>query len=55
MTTEEEIALANRARFVLNDEQWPQFIEMLNRTVTENPALHRLLTEPSVLENNERK
>ncbi len=50
MTTEEEIALADRTRFILDDEQWSQFIEMLDRLVTENPALHSILTEPSVLE-----
>lgn len=38
------------SRFVLNDEDWNKFVELLDRPVTENPALHRLLTETSALE-----
>jgi uncharacterized protein (DUF1778 family) len=48
--TEAEIALSMRARFVLNAEDWNRFVELLDRPVTEDPALRRLLTEPSALE-----
>jgi uncharacterized protein (DUF1778 family) len=48
--TEAEIALSLRTRFVLNGEDWNKFVELLDRPATENPALRRLLTEPSALE-----
>lgn len=50
MTVKEEIALADRRRFVLNAAQWAQFIELIDRPTTEKPALRRLLTELSALE-----
>jgi len=48
--TEAEIALSRRTRFVLDEEQWNKFVEILDRPTTEIPALRRLLTEPSALE-----
>jgi uncharacterized protein (DUF1778 family) len=48
--TEAEIALSRRTRFVLNAAEWEKFVEILDRPTTENPALRRLLTEPSALE-----
>jgi uncharacterized protein (DUF1778 family) len=48
--TEAEIALSQRTRFVLDGEDWDRFVELLDRPVTEIPALRRLLTEPSALE-----
>ena len=48
--TEAEIALSLRTRFVLNAEDWNKFVELLDRPATENPALRRLLIEPSALE-----
>ena len=48
--TEAEIALSRRNHFVLNAENWDKFVELLDRPATENPALRRLLTEPSALE-----
>jgi uncharacterized protein (DUF1778 family) len=48
---ESEIALSSRTRFVLDDEQWAKFMEMLERPVTtEKSAMKKLLTEPSALE-----
>jgi uncharacterized protein (DUF1778 family) len=48
--TEADIALSQRTRFVLNAEDWSKFVELLDRPATEDPALRRLLTEPSALE-----
>ena len=48
--TEAEIALSRRNHFILNAENWDKFVELLDRPATENPALRRLLTEPSALE-----
>jgi uncharacterized protein (DUF1778 family) len=48
--TEAEIALSRRTRFILEDEQWNKFVELLDQPVTEIPALRGLLTEPSALE-----
>jgi uncharacterized protein (DUF1778 family) len=50
MSIEEEITLADRTRFVLDPEAWARFMEMLERPPKEDPALRRLMTEPSVLE-----
>jgi uncharacterized protein (DUF1778 family) len=47
---EAEIALSRRTRFVLDTEKWDKFVEILDRPVTEIPALRRLLTEASALE-----
>jgi uncharacterized protein (DUF1778 family) len=47
---EAEIALSRRTRFVLSEEQWDKFVEMLDRPTSENPALRHLMTEPSALE-----
>jgi uncharacterized protein (DUF1778 family) len=48
--TEAEIALSARTRFVLDSERWSKFIDLLERPVTDKPALRKLLTQPSVLE-----
>lgn len=45
-----EHVLADRNRFVLDDEAWRDFMAALDRPVTDKPRLKRLLTEPSVLE-----
>lgn len=47
---EAEIALSRRTRFVLNDKDWDKFIDLLDRPVSENTALRKLMTEPSALE-----
>lgn len=42
--------LAQQRLFMLNDEQWHQFQAALDRPVQDKPALHKLLTEPGILE-----
>jgi uncharacterized protein (DUF1778 family) len=37
-------------RFVLNQEDWNKFLELINRPAVANPKLHKLLTEPTVLD-----
>ncbi|KAF3885561.1 MULTISPECIES: type II toxin-antitoxin system TacA family antitoxin [Nostocales] len=44
--------LANRHLFVLNDEQWQAFQAALERPPQDKPRLRRLLTEPSVFDEN---
>ena len=39
--------LIDRKVFTLNDEQWQQFNELLDRPVQQKPALEKLLTTPS--------
>ena len=43
-------ALADRRRFVLNDEQWQAFQQALDRPVQAKPRLKQLLSEPGVLD-----
>jgi uncharacterized protein (DUF1778 family) len=45
-----EHVLADRNRFVLDDEAWKRFMVALDRPVTDKPRLKRLLSEPSVLQ-----
>lgn len=45
--------LADRREFVLSVEQWTEFVAMLDAPPArpaDKPRLHRLLTEPSMLE-----
>ncbi len=42
--------LAVQTEFKLPPQQWKDFLAALDRPATSNPALRRLLTEPSVLE-----
>ena len=42
--------LRNLNHFVLDDEKWEAFQEMLNRPPQDKPKLAKLLREPSVLE-----
>lgn len=42
-----------KQHFVLDDEKWKEFQEILNRPVQDNPNLTKLLREPSVLEDKE--
>jgi uncharacterized protein (DUF1778 family) len=50
-----EIELAEQKEFVLPTAQWQAFLAALDRPTGPNPALHRLLTEPSVIELANRK
>ena len=47
---EAERVLADRTRFVLDEAQWNDFVEALDRPPRENPRLARLFAEPSVFE-----
>jgi uncharacterized protein (DUF1778 family) len=42
--------LADRRVFVLSDERWAELEGLLDRPPTLKPALAKLLSEPSVLE-----
>jgi len=45
-----EIELAEQKEFTLSPAQWQTFLAALDKPTEFNPALHRLLTEPSVIE-----
>jgi uncharacterized protein (DUF1778 family) len=45
---EAERLIADRTQFVLEPEQWEQFVELLDRSPQENPALEKLFSTPSV-------
>jgi uncharacterized protein (DUF1778 family) len=40
--------LTNQTRFVLNEKQWKQFTDALDRPPREKPRLKRLFSEPHV-------
>lgn len=42
-------ALADRRRFVLNEQEWAAFQQALDRPVQTKPRLKKLLSEPGVL------
>ncbi|MGA2569198.1 MAG: DUF1778 domain-containing protein [Terracidiphilus sp.] len=50
-----EIELAEQKELTLPPAQWQAFLEALDRPATFNPALHRLLIEPSAIEIAHRK
>jgi uncharacterized protein (DUF1778 family) len=50
-----EIELAEQKEFSLPPAQWQAFLAALDKPTESNPALHRLLTEPSVIELANRK
>lgn len=45
-----EHVLADRNRFVLDEEAWKQFMTALDQPATDKPRLRKLLSERSVLE-----
>jgi uncharacterized protein (DUF1778 family) len=45
-----EEALADQTRFVLNERQWKQFMEALDRPAQEKPRLKKLFSESHVAE-----
>ena len=45
-----ECELAEERDFKLPPEQWRAFLDALDRPAVANPALHRLLTEPSAVQ-----
>lgn len=47
---EADRVLGDRTRFVLDDEQWTRFVELLDRPPQENPGLTKLFAKPSVFQ-----
>ena len=52
MHDEEQDAQVDRTHFVLSDERWRAFTEILERPARSIPKLERLLKQPSILERN---
>lgn len=48
--TEAQRVLADRTRFVLDDDQWQRFNELLDRPPRVPPGLRDLFSRPSVFE-----
>lgn len=49
-TRRAEEVLADRSRFVLSDDAWEAFVELLDRPAVAKPRLRRLMTTPSIIE-----
>lgn len=47
---EADRVLGDRTQFVVEDEQWTRFVELLDRPPQENPGLTKLFAKPSVFE-----
>ena len=47
---EAERTLADRTRFVLDEERWTSFVEALDQPVRDNPGLAKLFSKPTVFE-----
>lgn len=45
---EAERLLADRTRFLLDDEHWDRFVALLDRPPRDNPGLQELFSKPSV-------
>jgi uncharacterized protein (DUF1778 family) len=45
---EAERVLADRTQFVLDDQQWVRFVELLDRPPEQKPGLEKLFGKPSV-------
>ena len=41
-------ALANQTKFILDQEQWDQFMALLDRPAQVKPRLNKLFTEPHI-------
>lgn len=52
-TTNAERVLADRRWFLLSDEDWDEFQELLDAPVARTPKLDALLTEPTVFDSTE--
>jgi uncharacterized protein (DUF1778 family) len=50
-----ELELAEQKEFTLPPAQWQAFLAALDKPTEPSPTLHRLLTEPSVIELANRK
>ncbi len=44
------LGVADQSEITLPPAQWEAFLAALDKPTEPNPALHRLLTEPSVIE-----
>ena len=47
---EAERVLADRSSFPLDEAQWNEFVDLLDRPVRDNPGLDKLFAEPSTFE-----
>jgi uncharacterized protein (DUF1778 family) len=47
---EADRVLGDRTHFVVEDEQWTRFVELLDRPPQENPGLTKLFAKPSVFQ-----
>ncbi len=47
---EAERVLADRTSFPLDETQWNEFVDLLDRPVRENPGLSKLFAKPNVFE-----
>lgn len=47
---EADRVLADRTRFILDDAQWAEFLNLLDRPAEANPRLAKLFATPSVFE-----
>lgn len=47
---EADRVLGDRTRFVLDDDDWNRFIEVVERPPQENPGLTKLFSKPTVFE-----
>ncbi|MGH9344192.1 MAG: DUF1778 domain-containing protein [Terriglobia bacterium] len=50
-----ELELAEQKEFTISPAKWQAFLEALDKPTEFNPALRRLLTEPSVIESANRE
>ena len=49
-TAEAERVLADRTRFILDEDRWSGFVDALDRPVRDNPGLAKLFAKPSVFD-----
>jgi uncharacterized protein (DUF1778 family) len=45
---EAERVLADRTQFILDDQQWARFVELLDRPPKQKPELEKLFSKPSI-------
>ena len=43
-----ERVLADRTQFILDDQQWVRFVELLDRPPEQKPGLEKLFSKPSI-------
>lgn len=52
-TAKAERVLADRRWFVLDETEWSEFAELLDAPVSDSSKLEKLLSEPSIFDNEE--